>query len=64
MSISALLVVAAGVFSLPGLIGSTRLGLLSVGSWFYREPRPDARREMRVVRYLSARINRQVQRED
>jgi phenylpropionate dioxygenase-like ring-hydroxylating dioxygenase large terminal subunit len=26
--------------------------------------RPDARREMRVVRYLSARINRQVQRED
>jgi phenylpropionate dioxygenase-like ring-hydroxylating dioxygenase large terminal subunit len=26
--------------------------------------RPDSRREMRVVRYLSARINRQVQRED
>ena len=26
--------------------------------------RPDARREMRVVRYLAARINRQVQRED
>jgi phenylpropionate dioxygenase-like ring-hydroxylating dioxygenase large terminal subunit len=26
--------------------------------------RPDTRREMRVVRYLSARINRQVQRED
>jgi phenylpropionate dioxygenase-like ring-hydroxylating dioxygenase large terminal subunit len=25
---------------------------------------PDERREMRVVRYLSARINRQVQRED
>ncbi len=25
---------------------------------------PDARREMRIVRYLSARINRQVQRED
>jgi phenylpropionate dioxygenase-like ring-hydroxylating dioxygenase large terminal subunit len=26
--------------------------------------RPDARREMRIARYLSARINRQVQRED
>ena len=26
--------------------------------------RPDARREMRIVRYLSTRINRQVQRED
>lgn len=25
---------------------------------------PDERREMRIVRYLSARINRQVQRED
>jgi phenylpropionate dioxygenase-like ring-hydroxylating dioxygenase large terminal subunit len=26
--------------------------------------RPDSRREMRVLRYLNARINRQVQRED
>ena len=40
MDINTLVVAAAIVLGLPGLIGAAHLGLLAVASWFYREPRP------------------------
>src|ERR1039458_7806078 len=44
-----LVVAAAIVLGLPGLVGAARLGLLSLGSWFYREPRPASLPEMRFL---------------
>jgi cellulose synthase/poly-beta-1,6-N-acetylglucosamine synthase-like glycosyltransferase len=36
--VSAGLIVAAIVLGLPGLLAALHLGLLAIGSWFYREP--------------------------
>ena len=44
-----LLVLAAIALGLPGLLGAVHLGLLTVGSWFYREPRPTRRPRIRFL---------------
>lgn len=40
MNFTILVVAAAVVVGLPGLIGAFHLGLLAVASWFYRDPSP------------------------
>ena len=49
MNIMNLVIGAAIVVGLPGLVGAARLGLLALGSWFYREPRPASHQEIRFL---------------
>jgi cellulose synthase/poly-beta-1,6-N-acetylglucosamine synthase-like glycosyltransferase len=49
MDIMNLVVGAAIVVGLPGLVGAARLGVLALGSWFYREPRPASQQEIRFL---------------
>ena len=44
-----LVVVLAVVVGLPGIVGAVHLGMLAVGSWFYRQPRHAGRSEVRFL---------------
>ena len=56
-----ILVVAAAVLvGLPGLIGACHIGLLAVASWFYREPSPTERHEVRFLILVPAHNEEQV----
>jgi glycosyltransferase involved in cell wall biosynthesis len=60
MDIMTLVVVAAIVLGLPGLAGAAHLGLLALASWFYREPRPRSRPEIRFLVLVPAHNEEQV----
>jgi cellulose synthase/poly-beta-1,6-N-acetylglucosamine synthase-like glycosyltransferase len=55
-----LMVAAAIVVGAPGLAGAVHLGLLAVGSWFYREPRSDRRVAIRFLVLVPAYNEEQV----
>ncbi len=54
MVLTILLLAVAVAIGLPGLIGASRLGLLAVGSWFYREPPADAATSLRFIVIMPA----------
>jgi cellulose synthase/poly-beta-1,6-N-acetylglucosamine synthase-like glycosyltransferase len=54
MTVDLLLVAAAIIVGVPGLIGATRLGLLTVASWFYRQPEPATHPRIRVLVLIPA----------
>ncbi len=54
MVLTILLLAAAVLVGLPGLIGASRLGLLAVGSWFYREPHREAHGPVRFIVIMPA----------
>jgi len=60
MDIKTLVAAAAIVLGLPGLVGAAHLGLLTVASWFYREPRAAERREVRFLILVPAHNEEQV----
>src|SRR4051812_20507252 len=49
MDINTVVVAAAIALGLPGLAGAAHLGLLTVSSWFYRDPRPTDQPELRFL---------------
>jgi cellulose synthase/poly-beta-1,6-N-acetylglucosamine synthase-like glycosyltransferase len=49
MNITSLVVAAAIVAGLPGLIGACHLGLLALASWFYRDPSPTGGSDLRFL---------------
>jgi cellulose synthase/poly-beta-1,6-N-acetylglucosamine synthase-like glycosyltransferase len=49
MNITNLVVAAAVVVGLPGLIGACHLGLLAVASWFYQDPSPTGGNDIRFL---------------
>ncbi len=55
-----LVVGAAIVVGLPGMVGASRLGLLTLGSWFYRDPRPASQPEIRFLVLVPAHNEEQV----
>src|SRR5579872_1874650 len=52
--------VAAIVVGLPGLAAATHLGLLALGSWFYRERWPASASEIRFLVLVPAHNEEQV----
>ena len=60
MDIMNLVVAAAVVLGLPGLASAAHLGLLALGSWFYREPRPSSGPEIRFLVLVPAHNEEQV----
>jgi cellulose synthase/poly-beta-1,6-N-acetylglucosamine synthase-like glycosyltransferase len=49
MDIMNVVVAAAIVVGLPGVAGAAHLGLLTLASWFYREPQPAITQELRFL---------------
>ena len=60
MVIATLLVIAAILVGVPGLIAALHLGLLAVASWFYRLPSPPGRRRTRFLVLVPAHNEEQV----
>lgn len=60
MNTANLAVAAAILLGLPGLLAAAHLGLLAVGSWFYREPRSASQPEMRFLVLVPAHNEEQV----
>jgi cellulose synthase/poly-beta-1,6-N-acetylglucosamine synthase-like glycosyltransferase len=60
MDFKTLAVAAAIVLGLPGLAGAAHLGLLAIASWFYRDPRPGDRPEVRFLVLVPAHNEEQV----
>lgn len=60
MNITILVVAAAVVVGLPGLIGACHLGLLALASWFYREPSPTEGNDVRFLVLVPAHNEEQV----
>ena len=60
MDIKTLVVAAAIVLGLPALAGAVHLGLLTLASWFYRQPRPSAQDELRFLVLVPAHNEEQV----
>ncbi len=50
----------AVLVGLPGLLGAVHLGLLAVASWFYREPRPSERSQVRFLVLVPAHNEEQI----
>ena len=60
MNIMILVVAAAVLVGLPGLIGACHLGLLALASWFYREPSPTGGKDVRFLVLVPAHNEEQV----
>jgi cellulose synthase/poly-beta-1,6-N-acetylglucosamine synthase-like glycosyltransferase len=60
MDIDTLVVAAAVLLGLPGLLTAAHLGLLTLASWLYREPRPAGDAEIRFLVLVPAHNEEQV----
>ena len=60
MNITILVLAAAVVVGLPGLIGACHLGLLALASWFYRQPKPAQGNTVRFLVLVPAHNEEQV----
>src|SRR5689334_18463829 len=49
MDFPILIAALAILVGLPGLVGACHLGVLTIASWFYREPRPTSPSEIRFL---------------
>src|SRR5690349_755102 len=54
MDVTSLVVAVAIVVGLPGLVGAVHLGTLTIGSWFYREPRRSGGSRIRFLVLIPA----------